>query len=341
MSRPLAVIFGCAGTTLSPAESAFFTRSKPLGFSLYKRNCETPEQTRALVDALRACVGRADAPVLIDQEGGRVARLKPPHWRIGPSGAALGAIARRDRAAGVEATYLHYRLIAADLAPLGIDVNCAPVLDVAQAGMTAAIGDRAFSDDPMIVTELGLAACAGLLAGGVMPVIKHMPGHGRAGVDSHMELPRVAATEAELLRADYAPFIAAAGMPWGMTAHIVYPVLDPSAPGTTSKIVIERVIRGVIGFAGFLVSDDITMKALSGTAAERAVASLSAGCDAALHCSGEMAEMETIAEVVPSLTPAAVRRLERARALVPARTAGALPAEDSAARLYQLLARAA
>ena len=163
---PLAVIFGCAGTKLTPAERAFFAQANPLGFSLYKRNCETPAQTRALVKDLRRCVGRADAPILIDQEGGRVARLKPPHWRVGPSGAELGALARADRGAGLEATYLHYRLIGSDLAALGIDVNCAPVLDVAQKGMTAAIGDRAFSDDPRLVAELGLAACAGMLAAG-------------------------------------------------------------------------------------------------------------------------------------------------------------------------------
>ena len=313
---PLAVLFCCAGTSLAPDERTLFERADPLGFILFRRNCDTPDQIRALVQGLRQCVGRADAPVLIDQEGGRVARLQPPHWREAPAAAAFGRLAERDPAAALQAAYVNHRLIADELRDLGISVACAPVLDVARPETTGAIGDRAFSADPSIVGALGLAACAGLMAGGVAPVIKHMPGHGRATVDSHLDLPVVDAGHEELSRIDFAPFAIAAGMPWGMSAHVTYTALDRGRPATQSPTVIARTIRGEIGFAGFLVSDDICMAALKGDAGARASAALAAGCDAVLHCNGDVDEMERVAAAAHSLSERAVARLARAETLL-------------------------
>ena len=232
--EPSAVIFGCAGPSLSPEERAFFRDVDPVGFILFKRNCESPDQVRALVRALRATIGRADAPVLIDQEGGRVARLQPPHWRKYPAAATLGALG--DTRAE-EAVRLAARLIADDLAALGITVDCLPVLDVRQPDASPVIGDRAYSSEPAAVARLGKVACEGLLEGGVLPVIKHIPGHGRATVDSHDALPRVTAPRAELDATDFAPFRALSTMPWAMTAHIVYSAIDAEMPATLSPLV--------------------------------------------------------------------------------------------------------
>ncbi|MGH7124293.1 MAG: glycoside hydrolase family 3 N-terminal domain-containing protein, partial [Stellaceae bacterium] len=254
-------------------------------------------------------VGRGDAPVLIDQEGGRVARLQPPHWRKYPAPATLGALGG-ERAQ--EAVRLVARLIADDLAALGITVDCLPVIDVPKPGADPVIGDRAYSSDPDAVARLGRAACEGLLAGGVLPVIKHIPGHGRAGVDSHNALPRVTASRAELEAADFAPFRALADMPWAMTAHIVYTAVDPDAPATLSPLVIREVIRGSMGFDGVLVSDDLSMNALGGPLGARAARALAAGCDLALHCNGNPAEMADVAAAVAALTAEARRRLARA-----------------------------
>lgn len=327
---PLAVIFGLTGTELRDDERSFFRSANPLGFNLFKRNCDTPDQVRALVDELRACIGRSDAPVLIDQEGGRVARLKPPHWRQLQASAAFGEMARRDQAAAEEAVAINYRLIAAELFDLGITVNAAPVLDLRRPETTDAIGDRAFSGDPATVAALGLAACGGLMAGGVTPIMKHMPGHGRATTDSHLELPRVDADRQTLMRTDFLPFTALAGMPWGMTAHILYPALDPELPATLSPTVIETVIRGELGFTGFLVSDDICMEALEGDFGSRTARALAAGCDLVLHGDGVMAAMEQVAAGARPLDEKAVARLLRSEAM---RRAPDIPDEIDVAEL--------
>ncbi len=338
---PLAAIFGLAGTALTAAERGFFEAANPLGFNLFKRNCEAPDQVRALVAELRASVGRSDAPVLIDQEGGRVVRLKPPHWRLPPATATFGELAQRDQSAAEEAVAINYRLIAAELHDLGITVNCAPVLDLLRPETTEAIGDRAFSGDPATVAALGLAACGGLLAGGVLPVLKHMPGHGRATSDSHLELPRVEADRRALAGTDFLPFTALAGMPWGMTAHILFPALDPEAPATHSATVIETVIRGELGFSGFLVSDDLCMEALEGDMGQRAARALTAGCDAVLHGHGDLPGMEQVAAAAGPLSEAAGVRLLRAEAM---RQAPDIPDEidatEMAATLADLLAQA-
>jgi beta-N-acetylhexosaminidase len=307
--EPSAVILGCAGASLSSSERAFFRDADPLGFILFQRNCENPDQVRALVQELRATVGRTEAPVLIDQEGGRVARLRPPHWRGYPAPATLGALGGEGAR---EAVRLVTRLIADDLAPLGITVDCLPVLDVPQPGADPVIGDRAYVEDAAEVARLGRAACEGLLEGGVLPVIKHIPGHGRASVDSHHALPKVAASRPQLEATDFAPFRLLATMPWAMTAHVVYTAVDPEAPATLSPLVIREVIRGSIGFDGVLVSDDLSMKALGGPIGVRAARALAAGCDLTLHCNGDGAEMRQVADAVAPLTPEARRRLDRA-----------------------------
>ncbi len=308
------MIFGLAGDTLTADERRLFAAADPLGFILFARNCVEPAQVRALCGELRAIVGRTDAPILIDQEGGRVARLRPPHWPEFPPAARFGALARARPDAAVEAVRLNARLIAHEVTALGIDVDCLPVLDVPQPGADAVIGDRAFAADPTVVADLGRAACEGLRAGGVLPVIKHVPGHGRAQVDSHLALPVVDASLSDMERLDFVPFRALADMPWAMTAHVVYAAIDPTRPATTSRLVIETVIRGTLGFEGVLVSDDLCMNALAGMPAERAREALAAGCDVALHCNGDLAAMTAIAEACPPLTPAARRRLARADA---------------------------
>jgi beta-N-acetylhexosaminidase len=301
-----AILFSCAGETLSVDERAFFRDVDPLGFILCQRNCRTSEQVRALIADFRDCVGRGDAPVLIDQEGGRVARLKPPEWRRYPAPARLAALPEAE-----EAIRQGARLIADDLAPLGVTVDCLPVLDLPVAGASDVIGDRAYGGDLAFVARLGRAACEGLLAGGVLPTIKHIPGHGRARVDSHKALPRVDEAVAELTRTDFAPFRALNDMPWAMTAHVIYSAIDPDAPATLSRKVIDTVIRGDIGFDGMLVSDDVTMGALAGTMRERVRGALAAGCDAVLHCTGVLSEMREAAEAAAPLTEDAAARLAR------------------------------
>ena len=309
MIRP--VIFGLSGTTLAEYERRFFRDANPAGFILFQRNCETPAQVRSLVAALCDTVARADAPVLIDQEGGRVARLKPPSWPAYPAPAtiaALGGIKAR------EAAWLAARLIADDLALLGITVDCAPVLDIPVAGADPIIGDRAWGSDARLVAERGLAVCDGLMAGGVLPVIKHIPGHGRGNVDSHKGLPVVSTSLSALDSTDFAPFRALAGMPWAMTAHILYSALDSALPATLSPRVIATVIRASIGFDGVLVSDDLSMQALGGSLPERARGALAAGCDLVLHCNGDMDEMSGIAAAVGALSDSARSRLDSAEA---------------------------
>ncbi|CAA7613969.1 Beta-hexosaminidase [Magnetospirillum sp. LM-5] len=302
-----AAILGCAGPTLTDEERRFFAATNPLGFILFARNIQSPDQVRALVADLRASVGRADAPVLIDQEGGRVQRLRPPHWRAAPTGMAFANLA--DQALAARLARLNFRLIGAELADLGIDVDCAPVLDVPVPGAHDVIGDRAYGTMPARIIALGRAVCDGLLDEGVLPVIKHIPGHGRALVDSHLDLPVVTASMAELEASDFAPFKALADQPWAMTAHVVYTAIDDGAPATLSAKVIGEIIRGIIGFQGVLISDDLSMKALGGSFSERTIRALDSGCDLVLHCNGDMDEMAEIAQQLPPMTETARERV--------------------------------
>ena len=303
-----AAIYGCSGHRLTAEERAFFAEAKPWGFILFRRNVDSPDQVKALVEDLRDSVGRADAPVLIDQEGGRVQRLGPPHWPKYPPGAAY-LKATNDPAAARELVRLGARLIAHDLRALGITVDCVPVLDVPVPGAHDIIGDRAYAQDPATVTQLGRAAAEGLLAGGVLPIIKHIPGHGRAFSDSHHDLP-VVETDLETLDGwDFAPFKALSDMPMAMTAHVVFTAVDAKRPATTSKKGI-RLMREHLGFSGLIMSDDLSMKALSGTLTERAEQSLKAGCDVILHCNGDLGEMRQVAEGTGKLKAEARRRAE-------------------------------
>jgi len=309
---PRAVVLGCAGEQLTPEERRFFAAADPLGFVLFRRNCRTRDQLQALVGELRACVGRADTPVLVDQEGGRVARLRPPEWRRYP---AAGQIAALPEPLAEAAARLGARLIADDLAEVGITVDCAPVLDLPVREADPVIGDRAFGDDPARVARLGRAFCEGLLAAGVLPVIKHIPGHGRARVDSHHACPRVEADRTVLSRSDWAPFRALSTMPWAMTAHIVFAAIDDAAPATFSRPMIDTVIRGEIGFGGVLVSDDIAMGALDGTLGARTRQALGAGVDLVLHCSGVVAEMAEIVDAAPPISQTTRQRITRGEAM--------------------------
>jgi beta-N-acetylhexosaminidase len=330
------VIFGCASTILSPEERSFFARVNPLGFILFSRNIVAPGQVKALTETLREVVGRHDAPILIDQEGGRIQRLQPPQWRASPAAASLGRLALADRGGALEAARLSGRLIASELTKLGIDVDCAPVLDLRLPGAHDVIGDRAFSGDPDLVAALGRALAEGLGAGGVLPVAKHIPGHGRAKSDSHVALPVVDADEAELSRTDFAPFKALNDLPWAMTAHVIYSAIDPAEPATTSSTVVRNIIRGTIGFDGLLLSDDLSMEALRGDLGARARASLGAGCDVVMHCNGRMDEMAAVAAAAAPLSDAAVERLGRSRAwLAGRRPVDVAQAEPRLAALLQ------
>ena len=309
-----AVILGCAGLELTAGEAALFRATNPWGFILFARNCETPVQVRALVEALRASVGRAGAPVLIDQEGGRVQRLRPPHWPEYPPARRFGDVAARDPEGAVEMVRLGARLIADDLAALAINVDCLPCLDVADAATHRVIGDRAFARDPALVARLGRAQAEGMLAGGVLPVMKHLPGHGRTRVDSHDELPVVTEDRHALEALDFAPFKALADLPLAMTAHIRFDEIDADRPATLSPRMIDEVIRGHMGFDGLLMSDDISMGALGGDIGDRAHGALAAGCDVVLHCNGDAREMERVIEATGSMTPATAVRAAAALA---------------------------
>ncbi len=336
-------IYGCGGLILSADERAFFRELRPWGFILFGRNVQTPDQIRTLVRSLRETVGDASAPVLIDQEGGRVARLKPPHWHERPAAARFGALHVKNPEAAREATYLGARLIAHDLAGLGINVDCLPVLDVPVAGAHDIIGDRAFAHDPSTVIDLGRAQIEGLMEGGVLPVMKHIPGHGRAGADSHLALPRVEAGIEELSASDFVTFRSLDLCPMAMTAHVVYDSIDPQRPATTSPKVIRDVIRGEIGFDGLLMSDDLSMQALDGPLDVRARAALFAGCDVVLHCNGKMDEMKLVASETKILEGLPLKRAEAALAhLVQPDILGRDPFNPVAAeaRLAELLAMA-
>ncbi|HXW24013.1 MAG TPA: beta-N-acetylhexosaminidase [Xanthobacteraceae bacterium] len=299
---------GVAGPILNDRERAFFREAEPWGLILFKRNIETPDQVRRLTESFRTAVGRADAPVLVDQEGGRVQRLGPPHWPAYPPGAAYGRLYDRDADEGLAAARLGGRLIAADLAAVGIDVDCCPVADVPVAGADAVIGGRAYGTSPDKVAAIAGAIAAGLREGGVLPVVKHVPGHGRAMTDSHYALPVVSADRATLEATDFKAFRLLAGLPLAMTAHVVFTAFDPVTPATTSATMVRQVIRGLIGFDGVLMTDDIAMQALSGGIAERSRAALAAGCDVVLQCNGSLDDMEAVAAAVPPLTGEAARR---------------------------------
>ncbi|HEY0104551.1 MAG TPA: beta-N-acetylhexosaminidase [Rhizomicrobium sp.] len=301
-------IYGCASTMLGADERDFFRAAQPWGFILFARNIVDRGQVRDLVAALRETVGDPAAPVLIDQEGGRVARLKPPGWAARPAAQRFGAVYSNSHEAALEAVYLNARLIAHDLAELGINVDCLPVLDVPVEGADAVIGDRAFAHDPAAIIDLGRAQIEGLLEGGVLPVMKHIPGHGRATADSHHALPRVATDAEELSATDFVTFRSLNTCPIAMTAHVVYEAIDPQRPATTSPKVIRDVIRGEIGFDGLLISDDLSMNALDGPLSVRTKAALFAGCDVVLHCNGKMDEMVEVASDVKELDGAPLRR---------------------------------
>jgi beta-N-acetylhexosaminidase len=309
-----AFITGISGLELSAEERAFIRAERPWGFILFKRNIETPAQIASLVRELRDSVDHPDAPVLIDQEGGRVARLGPPHWPVYPPGAAFGALYDIAPELGFQAARLSSRLIAADLIDLGITVDCLPLADVPVEGSDAVIGNRAYGTLPDKVAAIARAVTEGLQQGGVLPVLKHIPGHGRATADSHFRLPTVDTPRHELNRTDFAAFQPLADLPMAMTAHVVFSALDPAHPATTSATIIREVIRGVIGFQGLLMSDDVSMNALAGSIAERTRAIVNAGCDMVLHCNGKLDEMRDVARETPELTGEALNRANRALA---------------------------
>lgn len=309
-----AFITGVSGLELTTAEREFLRGELPWGLILFKRNVETPDQVSALVAEFRDIVGEADAPVLIDQEGGRVARLTPPNWPVYPPGATFGALYDLDRALGLRAAWLSSRLIASDLIDLGITVDCLPLADVPVAGADAVIGNRAYGTEPGKVAAVARAVTGGLEDGGVLPILKHIPGHGRATADSHFRLPTVDTSREELERTDFAAFRPLADLPMAMTAHVVFSALDPVQPATTSATIISQVIRGVIGFHGLLMSDDVSMNALAGSIAERTRAIVDAGCDMVLHCNGKLDEMRDVARETPELAGEALQRASRALA---------------------------
>ncbi len=330
------VIFGLSGPVLTPEERTFFARARPAGYILFKRNVVDRAQLKALTDSLRELEGRDDVAILVDQEGGRVARLGPPEWPAVPAGPDFDRLYERAPISGIEAARANGQALGLMLAEVGITVDCAPILDVAIDGTTDAIACRAYGAEPLRVAAMGRATLEGLAAGGVVGVVKHMPGHGRALVDSHHLLPTVTASRAEL-EADLLPFRRLAHAPMGMTSHIVFEAWDRDRPATLSPVVIEEVIRGAIGFDGLLMTDDIDMKALAGTPADKAAGAIAAGCDLVLDCWARMPEMEAIAARLDDIAPRARERLETAMA------GRAAPSGEMAALLEKrdaLLARA-
>jgi beta-N-acetylhexosaminidase len=332
---PRAFITGVEGLVLTASERDFLREADPWGLILFRRNVDTPEQVRALTAAFREAVGRTDAPVLVDQEGGRVQRLGPPHWPAYPHGGAYASIYAADADAGLDCARLGARLIAADLTDLGITVNCLPIADVPVPGASAVIGDRAYGQTAAAVSAVSTAVAVGLMQGGILPVLKHLPGHGRANVDSHESLPAVSTDRETLAATDFAAFRPLAALPLGMTAHVVYTAIDPVEPATTSATVIRDIIRGDIGFGGALMSDDLSMGALSGTIADRTRAALAAGCDLALHCNGHFDEMQQVAKESPVLSGDAARRADAALAV--RKPPGDLNVPEARARFFAMM----
>ena len=335
--RPRPAILGLAGPAITTEERALFQKSPPLGFILFARNCVEPEQLRALTTELRALFPGRRVPILVDQEGGRVQRLRPPHWGALPPARRIGDLFRRDPGRAERAAAALATAIAADLREVGIDVDCAPVLDLAFPDTTEAIGDRSFGGDPEMVARLGARFCEALRAAGVLPVIKHLPGHGRARVDSHHRLPYIEAPLAELERTDFVPFRRCRGVPLAMTAHVVVTAVDGERPATHSPVVLQRLVRGRIGFSGILLSDDLAMNALSGDPAARARRALAAGCDVALYCPGDPAANAAVLEALAPAGDELLARLDSALASLPS-----APVDGAAARseLHALLAAA-
>ena len=307
-----AFITGVSGPRLTDEERAFLRVSQPWGFILFKRNIETPDQVSQLVSDLRDSVIQPDAPVLIDQEGGRVQRLNAPHWPVYPPGAVFSTLYDVDPVSGLRAAFLSSRLIAADLHDLGITVDCLPLADVPVEGADGVIGNRAYGTESGKVAAIGRAVTDGLEQGGVSPVLKHIPGHGRATADTHFKLPVVDTSRSELERTDFAAFRPLADLPMAMTAHVVFSDLDAAQPATTSATIIDQVIRGTIGFQGLLMSDDVSMNALAGTIAERTRVIVAAGCDMVLHCNGKLDEMRDVVAETPLLAGKALQRAQRA-----------------------------
>jgi beta-N-acetylhexosaminidase len=332
-----AAIFGVAGTRLTPEERSFFREVDPAGFIVFARNCESPAQLRALTDEMREVAGRDRLPILIDQEGGRVARLKPPYWPKTPAAGAIGALFERDAAEAETAARLAATIIGRELAAAGVTVNCAPVLDVRFPGAHDVIGDRSFHGDPEVVARLGSVFADGLLGAGVLPVIKHMPGHGRTRVDSHFDLPRVEVEREVLVDSDFRPFAALRDLPWGISAHLLFTRIDPDRPATLSPAVISEVIRGEIGFDGVLVTDDLSMKALRGGLRQIASQAIAAGCDLALHCNGRLDEMQEVAAGAGTLDAVGAARIERGWAHLPPAAAPEPATEVLVQRLDELM----
>jgi beta-N-acetylhexosaminidase len=309
-----AFITGLAGTKLSDAERDFIRAERPWGFILFRRNIDTPAQVAALTKEIRDVLGEVDVPILVDQEGGRVQRFRPPNWPLYPAGAAFGQLYDIDPALGLRAARLSARLIAEDLTQVGVTVDCLPLADVPVLGADDVIGDRAYGNDPRKVAAIARAVTEGLEQGGILPILKHIPGHGRATADSHLALPVVDSAKNELESIDFAAFKPLADLPMAMTAHVVFSAYDAAQPATTSATMIERVIRGLIGFQGLLMSDDVGMNALAGSIAERTKALLAAGCDMVLACSGEPEEMHQVARETPELSGKALVRAKTALA---------------------------
>jgi len=334
-----AFITGVAGERIGADERRFLRDARPAGLILFARNCRDGGQIRALIADFKSAVGEDGLLVLIDQEGGRVQRLKPPLVHALPAAAAFASLHAEAPDAACRAAFLVSQLLAGELAALGINTNCAPVLDVKCPGAHAVIGDRAYGSEPGPVVALGRAVAEGLLAGGVLPVIKHIPGHGRANADSHLDLPVVTAGLAELAASDFATFRALADLPAAMTAHVVFTAIDAHAPASTSATMTRQIIRGTIGFDGLLMSDDLSMGALEGPIGQRAAAALAAGCDLALHCNGRLEEMREVAAGVPALSGRALQRFERARAA--GRRTQAFDVAEAQAALVAVLAKVA
>lgn len=309
--RMLSAIFSLSGPTITDDERALFRAADPAGYVLFARNCVDRAQMRALTDDLRALSGRDDVPILIDQEGGRVTRMRPPEWPAFPAGEAFAALYEKAPISAIEAARVNATALGLMLAEVGVNVDALPVLDVRQPDADEIIGDRALGDEPMKVAALGRAMLDGLAAGGCVGIVKHMPGHGRAMADSHKELPIVDALDEEL-EIDIAPFRALKDAPMGMVAHVLYSAWDAERPASISPSIIAGIIRARIGFDGLLMSDDIGMEALSGTADERARAAIEAGNDLVLHCSGKLEEMEAIATAITPLSDKGLERLARA-----------------------------
>ncbi|UAK24822.1 beta-N-acetylhexosaminidase [Sphingomonas nostoxanthinifaciens] len=329
------LILGLAGLALSADERAFFRAADPAGYILFRRNVVDRAQLRALTDDLRALAGRDDLPILIDQEGGRVARMQPPEWPAFPPGTVFDAAYERAPMTAIQAMRANAQALAVMLREVGITVDCLPLLDVRQPGAHDIIGDRALGAEPLRVAALGRATIEGLRAGGVVGVVKHVPGHGRAMADSHVELPLVDAPD-DVLQTDLAPFRALAGAPMAMTAHVVYTAWDRDACASLSPTIIRDIVRGRIGFDGFLMSDDLGMHALQGDFGARAAGVIAAGCDVGLHCSGDIAEMEACVAAVEAIAPRAQERLEAAMATIAGATDDA-PFEALVARRDALL----